>query len=747
MRALFIIFVFSCFFTDCASKGRVSPLTYRLDVDDDLNFELDTKVCDLSTLKVELKPFDLSSFTSNNEINLDYSPGGDKRLFSQELEYSLYCQDSLKEDENGKDLLDTLFEYYRDEIFPDSIDEELEISRKSFFIFVRFFQKILLKTYSSDDSDVSDRLKLEEDDLVLNSFFSKKKIEGKNRVTAEVKRNFWTNHKFPFVNYVTGTIETKGFFTIEKSEEGKKKSLVVTYESQGEPTVSGSTNIIHLKNTKKITERVKMTYTPSEDKDKPNFIVTVKRADVAIKPSMAPEGNYKSASKDFFEEIIFSSAIHHFSHFGRYLVRQTPTGLRGLMYGQLMSSLKRVAKVVKKENPLVVSLGGDSIEIVMERSDRWKFKSSKSEKTLTMDVGIAETSFSSKKGESFSVSMSISQGIDKYWSSILGAKAKEEDQLNRPIKVEDGSLKLGLVRKRTLLENEKSYDWILLSRHFLVDPLRKEMKKSQDNKVKVTHNPNGLEIEFKEANKLLFKEIKTNKEYLFKYEIDEQKFIEKEKSFALILTYSDENSSDKISSDLIKNLGLDHLKNKEYKSYIKLDSKDGLLLQKKNGNSWSSIFLTKDTPYEWHDEFEAIKEALEKESFSGTIQENGGKDSYSFVVSLDKIEIKFIYNGFFKENLIIKSENFNEKTLSANYKIDEGSYDPKDKSFKMILTYKAKLEQPFVSKFGQTDKIDNSPWKIKLEDDRLSLKRNYNPEITFQQVIRDEWILLEKVKN
>lgn len=85
MRALFIIFIFSCFFTDCASKGRVSPLTYRTDLDGADFLDLDDRVCDLKTLQaVTVSGFEIEGSDPN-------------KVFSQQVDYKLYCKDSLKE--------------------------------------------------------------------------------------------------------------------------------------------------------------------------------------------------------------------------------------------------------------------------------------------------------------------------------------------------------------------------------------------------------------------------------------------------------------------------------------------------------------------------------------------------------------------------------------------------------------------------------------------------------------------------
>lgn len=463
MRALFIIFIFSCFFTDCASKGRVSPLTYRTDLDGADFLDLDDRVCDLKTLQaVTVSGFEIEGSDPN-------------KVFSQQVDYKLYCKDSLKEkkDKEGNvitvDLIDSLFLYYKDEVFPNDVARDGESFRDSFFLFVHFFQKQFLKTAFPDDGDSYDNLKLLKEDITVNNF-AEEKSEDENQVNRKIKRSFWTKHKFPVILFVTGFIKTEGSLAIKKEEKNGVRILTITYESEGEPNVVGSH---HLKNTKKITEHVKMEYTPSDDNKKLNFSVSVKRKDFAFKPSEAKWGDYEGESTKLFKKIIFSSAIEHFSHLGRYLIFQSPSGFRGVMHGKLMAVLKAITREDQEKSKISVKskVKGKEYEAILDvgRSDKWSLTTDENntKQVLKMDIDVPQNSFSSKNEETFLVSIALDSGMDNWWSQFLGVE-EETDQLTLPIKEEDGSLKLKLFQnkkeKKGLFRTKKDgeSEWVYL---------------------------------------------------------------------------------------------------------------------------------------------------------------------------------------------------------------------------------------------------------------------------------------------
>ena len=610
MRALFIIFLFSFFFIDCASKGRLSPLTYRPDVGDDGLFaDLDDRVCDLRTLQaVTVSEFLLSDADS-------------KKRFSQDIGYKISCKDSLKEKKNKEgdvssvDLVDSLFKYYKEEVFPDNNDEE-----GSFFLFVRFFQKQFLKAAFPHDEDAYDKFKLLKKDLVQSRFLTTKS-EKENEVVRTIKRTFWTEHKFPVVGFVSGFIDTEGSVTIKKEEKNGEKVLTITYESEGEPIVRGSH---HLKNTKKIKEHVEIKYTPIDaSSEELNFFVNVKREDLAVKPPAANLGDYEGESSKLFKKVISSSAIEHFSHLGRYLIFQSPSGFRGLMHGKLMTALKAITREEKSKIFVKGKVKEKEYEAILDvgKSDKWSLTTKASDQILKMDVDVPQNSFSSKKGESFLALIAIHTGMNDWWSEFLGVE-EETDRLSLPIKEEDGRLKL------KLFQNKKQ--------------------------------------------------------------------------------------------------------------------KKGSLRAKKNEESeW--VYLRGKPPSDSARAFETLKIFIENNTFSASIEEKKREKGHTFSVILKKDEINFNYDGWFQERVEAHTK-FDNKTLSAGYKIDEDSYNSKDKSFKMTLTYDP-LDQPFVTKLGLKKETESSSWKIKLENNELFFKRNYVLNGFYLQVIRDEWIPLDKVEN
>ena len=695
MRALFIIFIFSFFFTDCASKGIVSPLTYHLDMgDDDLFADIDDRVCDLTTLR----PVTATSLT--------ISGASSDTGFSQQIDYKLYCQDSLKDKKGDTvivDLIDSLFEYYKNEVFRHSVEQDGESFRDSFFLFVRFFQKNFFIDYP--DEDAYDRVKLLKEDVVINRFIQGIS-EDQNKVIRKIKRTFWTSNKFPVVGEVSGFIETIGTVSIEKKEEGETKVLIITYKSDEKPKILGggrSKNSSELENTLGIKEHVEMKYTPSQDHEKPNFFVTVKREDNAVKPAIASTSlgasHYEKCSRKVFEKVIFSSAIEHYSHLARYLILQSPAGFRGVMHTKIMNALKILAGQGKENSKILVKSKSNQkeVEIDISRSDKWVLTATYNNQTkkLEMDVSVPETSFSSKNGESFLASIAIPNGMDDFWSEILGVE-KETDQLNLPIKVEDGLLKLMLFRNQTNKQKKKengTHDWITLSRPVLYNAIKQVIKKSTGSKVK--HRPYDLEIEFKEDDQLFFKTGEKATEYIFKFKVDEKEFIEGENSFALILT-SIRNTP---SPELIKNLSLEISQDNTYKGYIKFDPEDGILLRKKKVEkeeiSWSSMLLTKETQFEGHEEYENLMSLLK--TYTGSINYNKN--------------VKITWD---RNNKITFKNNQNE-SASSSYEVLENSFYQDDASFTLRLSFESQLPVWLSQEFQ--DKTANQKKDIRIKSE------------------------------